>query len=342
MREIRSSPALPKGRENYIRTFISLRLGRAGEGLYLRLNQSMERNSWLGVGLALLAVIIWSGNFVIARGIIHQVPPGTLAFYRWLTAAIILLPFAWKQVRTHRAEIKKATGYLFWTALSGVTLFNTLVYIGAHYSTAINLALIGTTSSPVMAIILARIFLKERLDLLKISGVILCIAGVLFLLVRGDLTNLWHLSFTRGDGWVLMAALAFAIYNTMVKKKPSGIPPMAFLWVIFAMGAVLLIPFFVWESYHYPPVEWNSNLLWIMLYLGLGTSVISFICWNKAIGYLGAGRTALFGNLIPVFSSMEAALFLHEHFGWMHLVSMGLVFAGIIVANWKLFRPGSV
>lgn len=302
----------------------------------------MEKKIWLGVGLALLAVIIWSGNFVIARGIIHQVQPGTLAFYRWLTASVILLPFAWTQVRAHRTEIKKAAGYLFWTALSGITLFNTLVYVGAHYSTAINLALIGTTSSPVMAIILARIFLKEKLDWLKVTGVLLCICGVLFLLIRGNLSNLWHLSFTKGDGWVLLAALAFAVYNTMVKRKPANIPPMAFLWVIFALGTLLLIPLFIWENYNFAPVKWDSNLLWIILYLGIGTSVISFICWNKAIGLLGAGRTALFGNLIPVFSSLEAAIFLNEYFGWMHLVSMLLVFAGIIVANWKLFRPGAV
>jgi drug/metabolite transporter (DMT)-like permease len=79
-------------------------------------------------------------------------------------------------------------------------------------------------------------------------------------------------------------------------------------------------------------------LLLIILYLGLGASVISFLCWNIAIGKLGAGRTALFGNLIPVFSSAEAAVLLGERFTWIHLLSMLLVFAGILLANWRIFR----
>ena len=80
----------------------------------------------------------------------------------------------------------------------------------------------------------------------------------------------------------------------------------------------------------------GCKLLLIILYLGLGTSVISYLCWNIAIGKLGAGRTALFGNLIPVFSSMEAALILNEKFTKVHIVSMLLTFSGIIIANWRV------
>jgi drug/metabolite transporter (DMT)-like permease len=121
----------------------------------------------------------------------------------------------------------------------------------------------------------------------------------------------------------------------MVKKKPSGITPVNFLFVIFVLGTVLMLPFYIWEANQYPAVAWNKNLVGAVLYLGLGASVICFLIWNKAIGILGAGRTALFGNLIPVFSSIEATLLLHEQFTWTHVVSMALVFAGILVANWR-------
>lgn len=295
-----------------------------------------------GIGLALIAVIVWSGNFVVARGVIHDVPPGTLAFFRWLTGTLILLPFAWKQTKQHWTAIRQSIPYLLITALSGITLFNTFVYIAAHYTTAINLSLIGTTSSPVMALILARIFLKEKLDSYKLWGVALCLSGVLFLLAGGDWTHLWQLQFTRGDGWVLLAAFSFAVYNILARRKPAGIPPLAFLMVLFAAGTVMLIPFLFWDRAHFPPVKWTPSLWWIVLYLGVGTSVISFLCWNRAISALGAGRTALFGNLIPVFSSLEAALFLGERFGWIHLVSMLLVFAGIVLANWKIVRSSFI
>ena len=70
-----------------------------------------------------------------------------------------------------------------------------------------------------------------------------------------------------------------------------------------------------------------------ILYLGLGASVVCFLIWNIAIGKLGAGRTALFGNLIPVFSSFEAVIFLHEEFTWVHIVSILIVFVGLLLAN---------
>src|SRR5262245_48211678 len=115
-----------------------------------------------GIGLALLAVLIWSGNFVIARKVYKQIPPISLAFYRWLLASVIITPFAFNQFRKEWVAIRKSFWYLFWSALFGITLFNTLLYVGAHHSTAINLVLISATSSPIIATILAVIFLKEQ------------------------------------------------------------------------------------------------------------------------------------------------------------------------------------
>jgi drug/metabolite transporter (DMT)-like permease len=296
---------------------------------------SSRKNVITGIALALLAVVIWSGNFIAARKVFQQMPPVSLAFYRWITASVILLPIAISSFIKDWPVIRKALPYLFWTALTGITLFNTFVYIGAHYTTAINLSLIGTTTSPVIAIILARIFLKEHLSAWKIGGMVLCIAGVLYLLARGNLENLIHLRFTRGDGWVLLAAASFAVYNTLVKKKPKNISPLGFLLSVFWMGTLVLLPFYLWEVNHTPAVDWDYKLVLIILFLGIGASVIAFLSWNLAVGHLGAGRTALFGNLIPVFSSIEAALLLHEDFTNVHVVSMVLVFSGIVVANRK-------
>ena len=297
---------------------------------------SSRRNTYVGIGLALLAVIIWSGNFIVARGVIKQIPPVSLAFYRWLLASLIIMPFAIRSFKMEWPVVKQSWHYLFWVSLTGIALFNTFVYIGGHYTTAINLALIGTTSSPIMAIILARIFLNEKIGWLKMAGVTFCIIGVAFLLSKGDLLNLLSFRFTAGDGWILLAAFFFAVYNILVRKKPTGISPVNFLFIAFSFGALLLFPFFVWETFHTQAVKWDINLLLIILYLGLGTSVICYLCWNIAINKLGAGRTAIFGNLILVFSSIEATLILKEKFTNVHIVSMILVFTGIIIANWRI------
>ncbi len=300
------------------------------------MNHHQQKNIYTGIGLAVLAAFIWSGNFVVARAVKNEIPPISLSFYRWLLASIIIFPFAYKKFKKEWPVVKRSWHYLFWASLTGIALFNTFVYVGAHHTSAINLALIGTTSSPIMAIIFARIFLKEKIGFLKLAGLITCIIGVLFLLSKGNFQNLLSLQFGEGDLWVLLAAFCFAVYNTLVKKKPVAISPVNFLFVIFSLGTLLLLPFFLWETKQYPAIEWNTHLLLSILYLGLGASVICFLIWNIAIGKLGSGRTALFGNLIPVFSSIEAALILKEDFNWVHITSMVIIFVGIVLANWKL------
>jgi drug/metabolite transporter (DMT)-like permease len=297
-----------------------------------------NRSVYIGISFAVLAVLIWSGNFIIARGVIKEIPPISLAFYRWLLASIILIPFVLKQFRSEWQAVKRSWIYLFAASLTGVALFNTFAYVGAHYTSAINLALIGTTSSPIMAIIMARIFLKEPIGWMKLSGLIFCITGVLFLLSDGNFQNLLYFKFSTGDLWVLAAAFCFAVYNTLVKKKPASISPINFLFVAFSLGTIMLFPFYLWEISRSAPVVWNKDLLLAILYLGIGASVISFWIWNIAISKLGAGRTVLFGNLIPIFTSIEAVLLLHEQFTRVHIVSMLIVFTGILLANLRLPR----
>jgi drug/metabolite transporter (DMT)-like permease len=288
-----------------------------------------------GISLAILATLIWSGNFIIARGVIKDIPPVTLAFYRWLSATIIILPFAWKYFTAELNVVKSNFGFLLLAAITGVSMFNTFVYIAGHYSTAINMALLGTCSSPVLSVIFASIFLKERITGLRIAGMTLCIVGVLLLLSKGSFESLLNFSFTKGDGWVLAAAFTFAIYNTLVKKKPAAMNSGNFLFVIFLMGTIILVPFYLYELKNTGGIEINVPNMSSILYLGLGASVISFLIWNKAIRNLGTGRTALFGNLIPVFSSVEAVILLNEKITPIHLISFILVVTGLVIANLK-------
>ncbi|WP_082037902.1 DMT family transporter [Flavihumibacter solisilvae] len=296
-------------------------------------DQRINKSLLTGAALAVLATIIWSGNFIIARKVIHEIPPVALAFFRWLTASLIMIPIGWKQLRKDFPEIKKNMPYFFYTALTGVTLFNTFVYVAGHYSPAINLALIGTTSSPIISILLARIFLGEKVTAMRVAGLTLCIAGILYLLSQGSLQRLITLQFGKGDAWVLLGAFAFAVYNILVRKKPPTIGASSFLLTVFWMGTLLLLPAYLVESAAAPPVVWDGYLLGVILYLGLGTSVISFLCWNAAIARLGAARTALFGNLIPIFSSLEALLILQEKITYIHIISGILVITGLVIAN---------
>jgi drug/metabolite transporter (DMT)-like permease len=155
------------------------------------------------------------------------------------------------------------------------------------------------------------------------------------LLSKGNIENLLAFRFTKGDWWILAAAFSFAIYNTTVRKKPGGMHPVNFLFIVFLLGTIILLPFYLSELNKYGGIEINIANLSTILYLGLGASVICFYIWNKAIAALGSGRTALFGNLIPVFASIEAVLFLGEKITSIHFISFILVVSGLVIANVK-------
>jgi drug/metabolite transporter (DMT)-like permease len=214
-------------------------------------------------------------------------------------------------------------------------LFNTLIYIAGHTTSAINLALIGTTASPIFAIIISAIFLKESITLLRLAGLLFCIAGVVVLLSKGSIDTLLAFRFTAGDVWILLSAFVFSIYTVLVKRKSATISPVTFLFVIFIGGTFLLLPFFITEKILTPPVQWDRNLFGSILYVGIGASVISFFCWNSAIARIGPVRTALFGNLIPIFSTLEAVWLLGETITAVHLISGALVIIGLVLANLK-------
>jgi len=292
-----------------------------------------KKDSITGIALASLAAFIWSGNFIVARDMKDSIPPVSLAFFRWFSASLIIAPFALKQFKKEWQAVKENRVYIFFISLIGISVFNTLLYVAGHYTTAINLGLISTTSSPVMAIIMARIFLKEYIGWKKMTGLLLCIIGVLVIMSKGDLQKLFNLHFEKGDIWALTAAFCFAVYSVMAKKKPAAISPTNFLFIIFSLGTILLLPLFIRETLSDAAITWNFRTIASVIFLGLGASVISYLFWNLAILKIGAARTVLFGNLIPVFTAIIAVLYLGETFTVYHVISMTLVFAGLLLAN---------
>ena len=131
-----------------------------------RTRQARLRVPVVGAALALLATLLWAGNFVLARGLRDAVPPVALNFWRWALATAVLAPFAVRATVAARHILRRHLGYLALTSFLGVALFNTLVYQAGHSTEAINLALVAVCSPIVIVIvILARLVSDERVTL---------------------------------------------------------------------------------------------------------------------------------------------------------------------------------
>lgn len=281
---------------------------------------------------ALGATAIWSGNFIVARGLSDLVPPISLAFWRWVVAVIVILPFALKPVIAERQQLLQNIRYLSVTALLGVTVFNTLIYVAGHTTSALNLSLIAITF-PIFIIVLSRLFYGEKVTANKILGVALVTAGVVLLITKGELSVLNNISFAVGDLWMLSASVIFAIYSILVKQKPKDLSIWAFQLSTFSIGLLFLFPFFVWESNSAAPINYDVTMALSILYVGIFASLAAFVLWNRAIVTIGPSKSGMIYYTLPLFSGFLAYLFLNESIGLIHLLSALLIVAGILTTN---------
>lgn len=286
-----------------------------------------------GYLFAVGATALWSGNFIIARGLNESIPPISLAFWRWVVAVIVFLPFAWKPLAASRPILKKHLPYLAITALLGITIFNTLIYFAGQTTTAINLSLISITF-PIFIVIIARLVFHELFTRNKIAGIILVVTGVVLLITRGNWNLLLSIHFTIGDLWMLCAAVIFAVYSILLKHRPAGLSIWALQLSTFILGLVFLLPFFVWEWYVTAPVSYDSKVVGSILYVGVFASLTAFVFWNKAIAVVGPVKAAMIYYTLPLFSGLLAHLFLGEEIGSLHLYCLVLIVAGILIANY--------
>jgi drug/metabolite transporter (DMT)-like permease len=185
-----------------------------------------------------------------------------------------------------------------------------------------------------VAAVLAAYFVNEKLHWKNITGIILGLIGTVYLLTKGQISNIVHFQIGSGDLWMIGAGFCFGTYNVFVRKKPVGISNNSFLLVLFAIGALLLLPVATYEMKFVQPILFNTHLLWIVLYIGIGNSTISYLIWNNAIQKIGAGKAALFGTLIPLLSSIEAVFFLGENFSTAQIISGCIIITGIIINTW--------
>lgn len=288
----------------------------------------------LGYMLVLAATAIWSGNFIVARVLSGSVPPVTLAFLRWTTALIVILPFGIRPVYRDFQAIRAHLGYLSLTAFLLVTLFNTLIYIAAETSKAINLSLIAV-SSPIFIVILARVLLKDSFTVRRIVGLIAATSGVVLLISEGDLSRLMGLTFAEGDLWMLLAAAIFGTYSVLARMKPVALSPVAFLCSTFIIGLVFLVPWTLWELRNVESIHLSTIAIASIVYLGVGPSLLAFLWWNEAIMLIGPVRSAFVYYSLPIFSGVEALVLLGEPVRSVHLLSGMLILLGITIATWE-------
>ncbi len=290
--------------------------------------RSLSEASYL---LLTLAALFWAGNIVLARGVTDLIPPVSLAFWRWTGALLLVLPFTWRYVRQDWKAALHSWKIMLVLSILGIACYNTMLYKAVQTTTAINGALMQS-SMPAVIILISLIGFRERISKLQLLGVMLSMSGAALIVLRGELKTLQTFAFVEGDLWMLAAVVLYAVYSVLLQKRPS-IHPFSFLTLTFAVGSLCLLPLYIWEWSWVGPVNLNQDVLLSILYVAIFPSILAYLCWTRGIELIGANRTGLFINFIPLFASMLAISFLGETFHLFHAIGMALIFGGMVLFN---------
>ncbi|HEX2530279.1 MAG TPA: DMT family transporter [Burkholderiaceae bacterium] len=286
--------------------------------------------------LLLVPPLLWAGNAVVGRMVNALVPPITLNFLRWAIALLILLPLAssiyrrgsglWSHWRRYSA-----------LGLLGVGLYNALQYLALHSSTPINVTLVAA-SMPVWMLLVGAMFFGARVSSRQVIGAVLSIAGVLFVLGRGEWRQLVALRLVPGDMYMILAAIAWSVYSWLLVrgKDPDAIRGnwSTFLLAQITFGAAWAGVFSAGEwLLAEQTIHWGWPLAAALLYVAIGPAVVAYRCWGTGVERVGPNVAAFFSNLTPLFAALMSSAFLGEPPRLYHAVAFFLIVGGIVLSS---------
>ena len=278
-----------------------------------------------------LTSLFWAGNIVLGRYAAGHVPPMTLSCIRWTGAFVMLLPFAWRHLRTDWPALRARLPLMVVLSATGFAINNALSYWALQYTQALN-ALLIQSSGPLFVALWSLLLFGVRRTFAQFAGIAISLAGVLTIILRGDPAALASIEFNKGDVMVAGAVLAFGLYSALMPRRPVT-HQLSLIAFTTAGGALLLLPFSVWEISSGVTLKFDTLTLVTVVYVVIFPSTLSYLFFNRGIALIGPNRAAPFFHLMPVFGSAMAILLLGEQPQLFHLVGYLLVLAGVIIAS---------
>lgn len=276
--------------------------------------------------LLIAATLGWAGNTIAGKLAVVHVSPMLLTFMRWGLVVLMLSALLPRQIIAHRSLGYRHGGWMLFLGAS-ITLFNGLFYWAAYYTSAINLSIIQSTI-PAYILLGAFLMFGERVRRRALGGLLLTLAGALYVVSQGRWEVLAALTFNPGDLLMLAACLFYAAYTLGIRRRPA-IGTFLMMWFIAVAAWIATIPLLLLEI-AIGALQLPSADVWLpLIYIALVPSLLSQVFFIRGVDLIGAARAGLYVNLIPVFSSLMGVLILSETPHLYHFTSLGLVFGGI-------------
>ena len=281
--------------------------------------------------LPFLTVAIWAGNAIVNKMSIGVIAPGAIAFYRWLFAVLLMTPFLLPSIIKQWRTIKPHCWKLAFLSLLGMVINQSLGYYAAETTSANHIALLMSLV-PLISMFLSVPLLGQKLSILAVLGAMISFAGLIYMLSFGHPTHLFDQGIRMGDKLLLIAAAVYALYCVLLKRWQMPLTNWQSVYVQSIFAVIILFPMLVSS----PSMAISSKAWPLVLYAAIGSSVLALWMWLISIQRLGADRTAMFMNLMPVIAAFIAWWLLGETLHRYYYLGGGAVLFGVFIAQLKV------
>ena len=285
--------------------------------------------------LMVIAALVWSGAFIAGKFAVPYVPAFTLTFLRFLIASIVLYPVMKLYNRSHPEDnfklTKKYIPLFLFNGIVGMAGYHVLFFTALKYTTAINSSIIGAMN-PIVTTIIAAIFIRQKTPLMQIAGILLSFIGVVLTITGGNFSILASFDFNRGDMFMAAAVICWASYAVMSRVKGADVPPLALTFYSFVFCTIALVPFVIWE-HPWALEKIPASAILSIVFMAVFSSVIGYMLQQIAIKKIGASKSSIFVNLVPVFSIILSVTILGEELMPVKIFTSLLIIAGVCICQ---------
>lgn len=289
---------------------------------------------------AILAVIIsniiWGAAPPIFKYALTDIPPFVLAFIRFFTAGLILLPFIFKHLKNIR---KKYLIQIVAGGLWGVSLNVGLLFVGLEYAPSINVHIISSIS-PLVLYFLSIILLKEKPHIQVIKGMLISLCGVAVIvfapLIRAgyDIGETYSIgSQLMGNAFFIIAMFGGVMLTIHTKRVVSKVDPLTITGIQFFVGAFTFFPFMVNELRSWDVSQLTSHSWVGIIYGVIFSSAIGYALHNYALKKMHAQELGVFSYIMPLIAVLVAIPLLGEFPDVFFLIGALFVFIGILISE---------
>ena len=296
------------------------------------MSDAIGRETRLALLLLWLVPALWAVNYIVARKAPGVIGPYMLALGRWGLAALLLVIITRSELWRERGSILRAWRQYLVLGTLGMLICGAWVYEGARSTGAMNIALIYS-ASPVLISLGAMWWLGETFGARQKAGVVLALAGVVHVVVKGQWMALADVAFTVGDAWIVAATVSWAAYALLQKRWPSVLSATARLAAICAGGCLVLLLPAIWETTRPGADTLGGQALLLVVVAGLIPGIGAYWIYSWAQKILGASRVAVALYLGPLYAAAAAWGLLGEPPGWHHAVGALMILPGVFLVT---------